>query len=88
MDRLNSNGHVLVAHISGNKDLMEPDVVSLTYWLRIMNQEEALRDPSQCAAKEALNSLELRHRESFHVAASRSVKLYRATVSDPNHPHA
>ena len=53
-----------------------------------MVQEEAFRDPSHSAAKEELNNLKLRPSEAFAVVASRLVKLYRATVSDPNRPHA
>jgi len=74
-DRLTSNGKVVVTRISGHQDLIEPDAVSMTDWLRIMVQEEATRDPSHSAAKEALNHLELRPREALTVAASRLVKL-------------
>ena len=52
-----------------------------------MVQEEAARDHLHSAAKEALNHLELRPREGLTVAASRLVKLYGTTVSEPNRPH-
>ena len=86
-DRRTSDGKVVVTRISGHQDFIEPDAVSMTDWLRIMVQEEATRDPSHSAAREALNRLELRPREGFTVAASRLVKLYRTTVSEPNRPH-
>ena len=59
----------------------------MTDWLQIMVQEEAIRDPSHSAAKEALNHLDLKPRDAFAVAASRFVKLSRATVSEANRPH-
>lgn len=87
-DRLTSTGKRLVTRVSGHRDLVESDEVSVADWFRIMAYEETLKDPSHSIAKEALKSLELLPGKACAAAASRLVRLYRVTISDLSGPHA